>query len=284
MRFFKFSILVLFTLPLVACLDLWLSEEPEYKLSGLSPKGVFSIQIEKRRNEVSESDPWTWKAFLSFTREGKPVLNEVQVGAGDASTGGFPKQPQLSWVHENAFRLGDEGQWPEAECDVLLVNNGTTNSLSYLMVGGARREKFFILDLQPEFSVKLYAMPQWQRGDMSWIAASGRFSDGRSIDAGQNFIIHDSGRGPGHYCLTIKDDQITIRSREFEGWRQKPLTDEEWKQLKDIWKKEETGQATENDIEIKKKLWGEREEIITPRDERCGASGGSRQKPPPSKL
>jgi len=134
-------------------------------------------------------------------------------------------------------------------------------------------ECFFILNLQPQSSVQLLALPQWQWGDGSWISARVRFDDGTLIYGGQNFRFGSSGKGPGHYCLTVKNEEAVIQSREFEGWELKPLTAEAEKMLKEIAEKKEKGIATKADEETERKIWNEREEIILPRDPNCGNSG-----------
>lgn len=264
--------IIFLSVPLLACdLIFWKEEEPQYKISASSPNGVYSVRIERRRNEWKKEDSRTWKAFLSFTKGGQQVLNEVVVSGGDSSTNvGFPKSPALSWIQENTFRLGDQGAWSEPHCDVLLVRNDTSKALSHLLVGGSHGEEFFILDMQPGASVKLNAKPEWERGDLRWVSASGRFSDGVEIFDGLSFRLRGPSRGPGHYCLAIEESQIVIRSREFEGSRLKPLTEEQWKKLTEISDKEAKGLATESDREAGRKIRDEQEEII-PRDAKCGA-------------
>jgi hypothetical protein len=42
----------------------------------------------------------------------------------------------------------------------LFVHNDSAKALSYLIVKGGSREWFYILNLAPQASLKLYAMPQ----------------------------------------------------------------------------------------------------------------------------
>lgn len=265
-----------FVMQSASCIDFRTGppEPPPFKMTSMSPQGKYAINLERRRHEPYGKDWETWKAFLSFTNDGQQILKEVEVASGDASSGRMlPDHPQLAWLYENTFRLSEHASLPESESDVLLIRNDSAHTISYLSVSGGMDEWFFILNLQPRSSVKLLALPQWKQGDLSWVSAKGRFGDDIPTYGGQNFKIAASEKGPGHYCLTVRDDEMVIQSREFEGWELKEPTAEEQKTLLEIAEKKEKGIATKTDEETERKIWNEREEIIIPRDPSCGGSG-----------
>src|SRR5262245_46719779 len=219
-----------------SCLDL--PEPPPFKLASLSPQQSYAVTIERKRREPAKEDWTSWKIYLSYTAQGQHVLNEVEVAAGYFSTGPhYRERPQLNWVYENTFRVDDRASLPESESDVLFVRNDSANTLSYLCVSGDSGEWFYILNLAPQASTKLYARPQWRSGDLSWVVASGQFINGGKLSAGQNFTMPQSAKSPGGYCINVKEDEITIASRDFEGWKTAELTPEEKKQIEDYRKK-----------------------------------------------
>jgi hypothetical protein len=63
--------------------------------------------------------------------------------------------------------LDDTSSLPESESDVLFVRNDSASALSYFCVSGEDNEWFYILNLAPHASLKLYARPQWKRTEFS---------------------------------------------------------------------------------------------------------------------
>jgi hypothetical protein len=76
----------------------------------------------------------------------------------------------------------------------------------------------------------------------------------------------------GRYCINVKEDEITIASRDFEGWRTAELTPEEKKQIEDYRKKLEAKQTMEADEKLFKEINSNRAKIITPKSPDCGAA------------
>jgi hypothetical protein len=253
-----------------------LGEEPErppFKIVSSSPRQTFAVTAERKKLEVSKENPWGWKIYLSYTSQGRQVLNGVELDAGDSSSSPYwDGSPQLNWVYENTFRLDDTASLRESESDVLFVRNDSKSAISYLYVNGEANERFFILNLEPQATLKLYGRPQWKRRDSSWISASGQFTSGGKVYGGKNFRFPRSVKGPGCYCLSAKEDGIAIVSRDFEGWSRADLTSEQVGQIKEYYKKLETGQATEADKKAIEDIYSSRAEIITPKAPDCGAA------------
>jgi hypothetical protein len=259
-------------------IDSWLEmpEPPPFRIVSSSPQQTYAITVERKRREPTKGDWTSWKIYLSYASQGQQVLNEVEVAAGDSSTGPYYREnPQLNWVYENTFRLCDIAPLPESKSDVLLIRNDSANTLSYLTVSGGSGEWFYILNLAPQASLKLNALPQQGGGDFSsssWISASGQFINGGIVFDGKNFRIPSYAEGPGCYCLSVKEDGITIVSRDFEGWSRADFTSEEKRQIEEYRKKVEAGQTTEADKKTIDEIYSNRAEIITPRSPDCGAT------------
>jgi hypothetical protein len=248
-------------------------ERPPFKIISSPPQQTYAVTVERKKLEVNKENPWSWKIYLSYASQGQQVSNEVEVDAGDSSSSPYwDKSPQLNWIYENTFRLDDTASLPESESDVLFVRNDSKSAISYLYVNGEANERFFILNLEPQSSVKLCARPQWKRGDSSWISTSGRFINGGKVYGGKNFSMPPSAKGPGRYCLSVKENVITVVSRDFEGYEPAELTPTERKQIEDYKKKFEARQATEADEKNVYEIYLNRPKIITPISPDCGAA------------
>jgi len=255
-------------------------ERPPFKIVSAPPQQTYAVTVERKKLEVNKENPWSWKIYLSYASQGQQVLNEVEVSEGDSSRAPYwDKSPQLNWIYENTFRLDDTASLPESESDVLFVRNDSARALSYLYVNGEANERFFILNLGPQTSLKLNARPQWRRADLSWISASGQFINGGKVYNGQNFKMPNSAKGPGRYCLNVKDDGIMITSLDFEGLKLAEFTPDESKQIEDYFKKLEARQTTQADEKAMRKIYLNRAEIITPRSSDCGVSDSVSSRP-----
>jgi hypothetical protein len=246
-------------------------ERPPFKIVSSAPRQTYAVSVERKQREYTKEDTSSWKIYLSYASQGQQVLNEVEVDAGDASSSPYwDERPQLNWIYENTFRLDDTASSPESESDVLFVRNDSASALSYLYVNGEANERFFILNLEPQASVKLYARPIWKRGDSSWFSGSGQFINGGKVHGGKNFRLPHSAKGPGRYCLSVKENAITVVSRDFEGYELREFTPEERKQNEEERKKFEASQGTEVDGKKFYEIYIKRPEIITPKSPDCG--------------
>jgi hypothetical protein len=269
--------LILIVVGVVRMINSWLDipEPPPFRIVSSSPQQTYAITVERKQREPTREDWTSWKIYLGYTSQGQRILNEVVVAAGDSSTGPYyKKNPQLNWVLENTFRLSDIASLPESESDVLLIRNDSANTLSYLIVSGGSGEWFYILNLAPQASLKLNALSQQSEGpysSSSWISADGQFINGGMVSDGKDFRS-PSYAGPGCYCISVKEDGITIVSRDFEGWERADLTSEEERQIEEYRKKVEAGQTTQADKKTIDEIYSNRAEIITPKSPDCGAT------------
>jgi hypothetical protein len=233
-------------------IDSWLEmpEPPPFRIVSSSPQQAYAITVERKQREPTREDWTSWKIYLSYTSLGQRVLNEVVVAAGDSSTGPYYKEnPQLNWIYENTFRLSDIASLPDSKSNVLLIRNDSASTLSYLIVSGGSGEWFYILNLAPQASLKLNALPERLGGHSSldWVTADGQFINGGEFSVGKSFRIPPYSKDLGCYCLSVKEDAITIVSRDFDGYEYREFTPEEKKQNEEDRKKFEARQGTEVD-------------------------------------
>jgi hypothetical protein len=277
--------LILIVVGVVRMINSWLDipEPPPFRIVSSSPQQTYSITVERKQREPTIEDWTSWKIYLSYTSQGQRILNEVAVADGDSSTGpDYTENPQLNWINENTFRLSDVASLPESKSDVLLIRNDSPNTLSYLIVSGGSGEWFYILNLAPQASSKLNALPQqWEAAysSSSWISADGQFINGGIVFDGKNFRIPYYIISSNYYCISVKDDGITIVNRDFEGWSRADLTSEQKKQIKEYYKKLEGGQATQADKKAIDEIYANRAEIITPKSPDCGAAKVASSRP-----
>jgi hypothetical protein len=233
-------------------IDWWLEmpEPPPFRIVSSSPQQTYAITVERKQREPTGEDWTSWKIYFSYTSQGQRVLNEVEVAAGDFSTGPYYREnPQLNWIYENTFRLSDIASLPESQSNVLLIRNDSANTLSYLIVSGGLGEWFYILNLVPQASLKLNTQPEWGAGysSLDGVSAEGQFINGGKVSDVKNFRIPPYSKDLGYYCLSVKEDAITIVSRDFEGYEYREFTPEERKQNEEDRKKFEARQGTEVD-------------------------------------
>jgi hypothetical protein len=248
-------------------------EPPPFRIVSSSPRQTYAITVERKQREPTREDWTSWKIYLSYTSQGQRVLNEVVVAGGDFSTGPYYKEsPRLNWIHENTFRLSDIESLPESKSNVLHIRNDSANTLSYLIVSGGSGEWFYILNLAPQASLKLNALPQSGGGysSLGWISADGQFINGGEFSVGKNFRIPSNAKGLGCYCLSVKENAVAFVSRDFEGYELREFTPEERKQNEEERKKFEARQGTEVDGKKIYEIYLKRPEIITPKSPDCG--------------
>src|SRR5262245_528447 len=61
-------------------------ERPPFKIVSSPPQQTYAATVERKKLEVNNENPWSWKIYLSYASQGQQVLNEVEVDAGDSSS------------------------------------------------------------------------------------------------------------------------------------------------------------------------------------------------------
>lgn len=210
-------LLVVITMFTISCITI------PYKRVASSPSRTYEVRLGEEIESETSGDPWPYKVFLSVSKHGRLTIDKELIYSNDSWDLRFGDIcPEYTWVSDNILRLGGKHTLPESSCDVITVRNQTASDITYLMLTGMMRkpgEVFLLLDLQPSSTVKLHAQPQTDKiADMSGLSCHLQFADGREIPTTvMNFYIHEVYKGPARYCLTIKDNEIIIRSEDFEG-------------------------------------------------------------------
>ena len=273
-RCFVFLAMVLTTLLCATCsFPFVLEDPPPFKFDTRSPNSIYSVQIERRQHKPTKQESYSWDLILSVSKQGQSLMSNTQVDDGDVSTHlTLPKYPELNWVSENVFRLGEKNALPELQCDMLFVHNSTEKTVQHLIVEGHYSEAFFVIDLQPGASVTLYAQPQTDKGqDRSEMAAHGQLVDGKKFNGYVSFEIRGLYKAPAHYCLTIQDDEVTIRSHEFEGSKQE-FSKENLKKLKEVAEQFSKNPDHKEFDKTISEMSANQKKVIIPRATDCGLS------------
>lgn len=193
------------------------------EVESVSPDETYRVILAERRETkvVPFSfllDPPGGPAEFSVYKNGRPLF--VKKDIGDDSNHFADLFPYHTWVSDSVFRLGDVDA-PGLEHDVLDVNNGSRQVISYLRVMTCKREMFWLFDVRPGESVRLSACAQADgRADLGRVAFSGMFEDGREIPfAGENFKIRDARGAPARYGITVSDAAAKIEAAGLEIYR-----------------------------------------------------------------
>ncbi len=190
---------------------------------GVSPNKTYMVRLKEQRKAhllplVHILDLPGYPAEFSVYKNNRPLIENMDIG--DDSNLFADLFPEHSWISDSVFWFGDKDPKELGQDEVVVANN-SNQAIAYLSVRTCKWENFWLFDLQPNAVVKLEACPQTNAfADSSWIACYGKFTDGRDVDtAGVNFKIREKYKAPGHYRITITDDETKIDSPDFEGYK-----------------------------------------------------------------
>ncbi len=188
------------------------------------PSTFFTTVSPNKDYEVSLSGK-KYRPSLPFTvnevrfdvlRSGKLTLTNKHLHSGgwfDPSFDDF--YPKHQWISESILQFYKGDLLSEEKRDTLIIENTTSEMISYLRVNST--DLFLVFNLQPKSRMKLLAFPQtW----LSWLAAEGEFSNGQGIRIkGENFYIGDKLIGPFQYHISVGYDGLTIESKQLEKYK-----------------------------------------------------------------
>lgn len=189
-----------------------------YTLTTTSPNHTYTVQFVERLNPPGHPYDNHVVGFKVFS-DGQQIVDEPRFSAGDDFDQRFgAAHPEHIWITDNLLRLGKRPLATQMQYDEVLIRNNATKAVTYLSINTGS-DMFLLFDLQPDVTTKLSIQPQTdQEADMSWIGYGGQFADGKQIKAsGLNFKIQGKYHSQGHYCVTIKDNEVIVRSSDFEG-------------------------------------------------------------------
>ncbi len=192
-----------------------------FNLKTKSPKDTYTVQLKETIKDAAPtpSDPYSHKVHFSVSKKEQAVVSGVLYNGDDFDSQFLKKYPKHTWVSDNILKFG--GESIASECDEVLVYNASAKAISFLQIFTGRNEMFLLLELQPKSSTKLCTLPQTDQGaDLSWIGFGGQLaSEQETFNGGVNFNIRGKYTKPARYCVTIKDDDVEVRSQEFEGFK-----------------------------------------------------------------
>lgn len=187
------------------------SSSQETSITSASPSNIYSVGLQGDHSNANSPN----KVLFTVEREGKVLLENE--GLYDDSAPFLQMYPTHLWVMENVLWFGGHDLTPSAKRDEVSVVNETNKVISYLSVDAS--DMFLLLEVQPRSLTRLLTRPQTdQTADISWVSCFGKFADGRDKGGGRNFSIRGKYVSPAHYCIVIREEEVVIQSREFEGF------------------------------------------------------------------
>lgn len=187
-----------------------------HKYESSSPTGKYRLlfnTIPKRNSSSLISQD----VYFSLYSEASTMFeNRLFFESGSWDKSFHEKYPDLRWVANNVFRLGEKIEPDKSLYDEVTINNYTDKAVFLLSIKGKGYEEFLIINLLPHSTVNIYTQTQTD-SDSSWIAARAEFDNNKIVSSGMNFRIKGQYRGMMHYCVSITDQEIIVQSQEFEG-------------------------------------------------------------------
>jgi len=179
------------------------------EIATASPNKTYRVYMQDRATEGFEHI-----VNFNVTKNEKPII-ENEIFYSDSNRFIY-SELKYSWAAENVLRFGELDS--SVKPDEISIINQTNKIIRYLKVNAGN--SFLLLELQPRTTTRLFDRPQTNKtADISWVGGFGKFDDGRSFSNwGKNFRIKGKYTSPAHYCVLIKDGEIVVQSREFEGF------------------------------------------------------------------
>ncbi len=200
-----------------------------------SPQGTYSVKFGSNSAAIRDGAAGS-DILFSISQNGATVIRDAIFQHRDSldRLSFTQKYKDIKWLSENVLRLCDQNSLPQSEKDVYLVSNASSKQINYLIVSGRNYERFIVLNLAPKSIIKLEPMSQTAFGNsLSWVSAEGELLGGGKISNGVNFENVTRIKMSSVYCIIVKDDDISIHSRDFEGFASR-ITESDSTSLKDI--------------------------------------------------
>ena len=179
------------------------------ELTTSSPNKLYKVHMKEK--EESGTD---YIVKFSVEKQGRMLIEDkiFHRDSGEFIGTGL----KTNWLSENVLTFGwlNSSEQP----DEISVVNQTDKVIRYLKVTAG--DRFLLLELQPYSKTQLLAYPQTDKtADISWIGGIGMYDDGQMIPAwGMNFRIRGKYISPARYCVLIKENEVVVQSKDFEGF------------------------------------------------------------------
>ena len=186
-------------------------QTPPYSLVTTSPSRTYTVKLMEQKRPIKEP-MYDHVVGLRVFTGARQIIDEPLFFAGDSFDQRFAMEyPEHEWITDDLLRFGKKIISANVITDIVLVNNDGKSEVAYLMVR-AGSEMLLLFDIQPGAAITLKAGRQAdQRADLKWIGYGGQFSDGRKIrSGGVDFRLSGKYQIPGHYCITVTDDDVIV--------------------------------------------------------------------------
>ena len=179
------------------------------ELTTTSPNKTYRVHMQDR-----EAVGFEHVVHFNVAKNEQPLI-ENEIFYSDSSEFIYPEL-KYSWAGENVLRFGELDS--SVKPDEVSITNQTDKIVRYLKIDAGN--SYLLLELQPQTTIRLGDRPQTdKRADMSWLGGFGKFVDGRSFSNwGMNFHISGKYTSPAHYCVFIRERDVIVQSKEFEGF------------------------------------------------------------------
>lgn len=189
----------------------------------VSPNKTYTVRLKEQRKAnllplAHIGDPPGCPAKFSVYKNSQPLIENMDIG--DDSNRFAELYTEHSWISDSVFWFGDKDPISLGHDEVVVTNN-SNQAIAYLSVRTCKWENFWLFDVLPSAAVKLTACPQTDmRADFSGLDCYGKFANGKDVPlAAMGFKIRGMYKAPGHYSITIANDETKIDSPDFEGYK-----------------------------------------------------------------
>ncbi len=189
-----------------------------YTLTTISPNHTYTVQLVERLNPTDEPYYRHVVGLKVYSGE-RLIADDPHFSGGVRSEERFGRElPEHNWISDSVLRFGRTPLSAQTKYDEVLIHNNATKAVTFLAINGGS-DMLLLIDLRPNTTTKVALQSQTYYGaSTSWIGYAGQFADGRRIEPdGLNFRIRGKYVTPSVYCITIRDDEATVRSRDYEG-------------------------------------------------------------------
>jgi hypothetical protein len=209
---------------LIFCIYIYAAGCPKHDLTTVSPNLTYKIHLKEQTNISHKpfNGQDNHQVVFSVLKNGEQIIENEDLYGGDIYDDRFTVLfPEHEWIADSVIRFGNKNSPSSTQHDEISISNSTEKVIAYLRVRAGKGEMFLLFDLQPKSVIRLNTKPQTDRGeDLSWVDCKGKFNDGERIsEEGANFKVRGKYQGTAHYCISINNNGLDIKSQEFEGFK-----------------------------------------------------------------
>lgn len=193
-----------------------------FTITTVSPNRTYTVQLKEQVQSalpLFEGNSTHW-IRMNVIKGSQTIIKDVGLYGGDKYDDRFAELfAEHNWISDSILWFSNRDFIPQSQHDEVTISNETNKVITYFRLVVEKNEMFLLFDIQPKPARILSVHPQTDRGrDYSWISGTGKTDDKDIAEYGVNFEVRDRYKNPAHYCIKIKDEGLTITSKEFEGY------------------------------------------------------------------